>query len=189
MIPWIIDIIMQDETFAPLRALTFSKRGNKFINRIDLVQIQNKAKTYKSVHEFRTDISWVVHNCAILDPEKIEIKNEFSQLVEYVDSEILDVSQCVHCYENAYHFKKSSFVMTCVKLHKIIWAQMEGFNFWPAKILSVNDGIVHVRFFGDHTLGDIPNDKCFLFSEQPPDYDPTKLCISESYSDALKVSN
>lgn len=131
------------------------------------------------------DISWLAHNLKIALPRKKEVQHSAGELVSYVDEEIKSVKICNQCYENAHIYPDTSFVMPCNTPHLIIWAKPEGFPFWPAKAMTINDGKVHVRFFEDHTISDLEPENCYLFSEETPE---DSIPSVETYGTALKVS-
>lgn len=76
--------------------------------------------------------------------------------------------------------------MVCAKPHIVLWAKVEGWNYWPVKMMSIKGGIVNVRFFGEHTEADVPVIKCFFFSEAYPALKPPKK--SKGYTLAMEVS-
>lgn len=121
-----------------------------------------------------------------MHPSKVEMIRAASELIPFVDEEIASIMQCNQCYNNAYVSPKNSFVMPCDSPHQIIWAKMEGFNFWPAKAMSANQEMIHVRFFGDHTVGDVQITNCFQYSKKSPD--ASEVSSTEGYKKALKVS-
>lgn len=177
---------MSSFKFVSIKGLKFVKTSGKTVNRTDLSQIQLNASNYRSVLAFHTDISWVVHNVNVVHPSKDEMIRAASELIPFVNEEIASILHCNQCYNNAYLNPKNSFVMPCDTPHQIIWAKMEGFNFWPAKAMSANREMVHVRFFGDHTTGDVQISSCFEYSKNSPD--ESQVSSTETYNKALKVS-
>lgn len=74
--------------------------------------------------------------------------------------------------------------MVCEEPHMIIWAKKD-YNFWPAKLMTVNGPLIGVRYFGDHTDADVTAISCLLFSRSSPNRITTP---TEMYSVAMKVS-
>lgn len=107
-----------------------------------------------------------------------------------MNDEIHSIITCNQCYQNAYLKPNTSFVLPCDKPHLIVWAKPKGYNFWLAKlmhIVSLDKQIVYVRFFGDHSVFDIPAGNCFLYSPTHPDV--PKKCHLEIYTKALNVNS
>lgn len=102
-------------------------------------------------------------------PELRESVDVVEELLDLMKVEFESVQKCSECYYNASKHKKSWFEMACSQPHCIIWAKMDGYSFWPAKVMSVDEDIVHVRFFGEHSNADVSASKCFLYSEHCPE--------------------
>lgn len=146
-------------------------------------------KNYENFYDLRDDMCWFAHNCRIAFSGNTPIRNSSKELISYIDEEISSVKKCTQCYHNAFEFPENAFVMRCDAVHKVIWAKLDGFNYWPAKLMPISDKIVDVRFFGDHTNASVNLDHCYLYSKNPPDYGKkAKKCLSEIYTLALKVS-
>lgn len=59
------------------------------------------------------------------------------------------------------------------------------FPYWPAKKICVEDQLVHVRYFGEHTTDKIPCDNCYPFSSEPPEGHSEHN--SQTYTSAIEV--
>lgn len=160
----------------------FVKVGPKIVHRIDLVKINSKSECYESFRELRRDIAWFVHNCRIIYPEHSTIVKAAKTLIDSVDDEVFSLQTCSECYENAYKHPINSFVMPCKSPHPIIWAKVSGYSFWPAKLMSVDNGTIHVRFFGDHSVANLTENDCLLYSSESPD------TVSATISAALHLA-
>lgn len=169
-----------------MKGLKFIRTNGKIFNNVDFSEIANKIDRYKSWFEFRNDFSWIVHNCAILHTNDKDIINVANELLDYVDEEILSVTKCSQCYKYAYEDMESSFIKPCDKPHPLIWSKPKGYVYWPAKCMSVIDGIVHVRYFGEHTTENVPIEKCYLFSKKEP-VQIKKENRSNNYFEAIEV--
>lgn len=161
------------------------------IDKTDLARIKCKADAggYKSFDDLRADFTTFIKNCRQFFPDKT-ISSAVDTLMEFVNDEIHSVITCNQCYQNAYLNPNTSFVLPCDKPHLIVWAKPKGYNFWPAKlmyIVALDKQIVHVRFFGDHSVFDIPAENCFLYSPTHPDV--PKKCHLEIYTKALIVNS
>lgn len=146
----------------PLKELTFVRTNGKIINPIDLIQMKKKASSYKKFSELRGDISWYIHNCQIIHGGSQSIMNASRELFTFVEDEITSIIECPDCYAN------ESFILPCKQIHPIVWAQSNGFEYWPAKAISFKNNLVHVRYFGDSSADDIPVDSYYQYSPQPP---------------------
>lgn len=155
------------------------------MNNINYDQIRKKSSSYESFCEFRIDLSWFIHNCQIVYSQNTDIFDAAQQLLKFVDEEIISVTNCTQCYENAYKFRDTSFTMSCATPHLLVWAKAPGYVFWPAKAMSAKDGKIHVRFFGDHTTFNAKPSDCYLFSIESPDR--VKVSI-ETYAESIQVS-
>ncbi|XP_031633572.1 zinc finger MYND domain-containing protein 11-like, partial [Contarinia nasturtii] len=186
MIPALVEFVMDDLMFVPLKDVQFGKTSGKLVNKIDLAQIKKKSSIYESFFDLRVDISWFVHNCQIAYPKNNDILHGANKLLDFVDEEILSLTTCVECYDNASKYPETSFTMPCNTPHLLIWAKAPGYIFWPAKAMSTKGRKVHVRFFGDHTTCDVDSSGCYVFSTENPE------CITvnvESYNEALEEAN
>lgn len=105
-------------------------------------------------------------------------------LQEYLEEEIEIVRKCPECYLNQHKYPTKWFTMTCKEPHLIVWAKKVGFNYWPAKLMSIDGQLINVRFFGDHKPADVPANNCYLYSETNPNRSRN---ASYHYKSALKV--
>lgn len=107
-------------------------------------------------------------------------------LLKYASAEIESIKKCVQCHLNSNEDRYHWFTMVCDKPHLIIWAHMKGHRYWPAKLMSVDEQYVNVRFFGGyHKHDDVPVNKCFLYSKECPSY--VKIS-TKPYKAAIVVS-
>lgn len=170
-----------------LKDITFTKTGGRLVNKLDISRIKVNSSNYSSFFELQIDISWFIHNCLIEFSKNEVVCQAAKNLAKFVDEEIESIKKCIECYEKAYKFPMESFVMPCDKPHLLVWAQAPGWVFWPAKAMSVTNGSIHVRFFEDHSVLNLPPTECFLFSDPSKHYPGNKKCTSETFLAALKV--
>lgn len=121
-------------------------------------------------------------------PKNGEICKKAKTLPDFVKAEIKSVQNCTECYENAFQFPDSSFSMPCTPPHALIWAKAPGWSWWPAKAMSTNDGLIHVRFFCDHTVLNISPASCLLFTELNNYYPGGKICTNAQFKAAIVAS-
>lgn len=162
-------------------------KNSKAANKIDFAKMKAKAEAgqYKNFDCFRRDVTMFINNCRQLYPTE-PILGALNKLMEFVNDEIYSIITCSQCYENAFLHPLSSFVIPCDAPHLIIWAKPPGYNYWPAKAMNVDGQMVHVRFFGDHSVYNVLAENCYLYCSQNPD--STKKCLAEGYTKALTVS-
>lgn len=164
----------------------------KVVNKVNLDYIMRKSTSYKSLDEFRMDIALFVHNLKIAAPKNSKIQTAADKLVEYVDEDIFSLKTCLECFENAVKSPDTSFTIICNRPHILVWARMENFIFWPAKAMSAANGKVHIRYFGDHTTGEVKSSLCYLYSEESPDgshYATNSECEKELVEKTKQVSS
>lgn len=91
------------------------------------------------------------------------------ELIRLAKNEIGFMRQCTECYANRFIYS-NWFTMVCNVPHCIAWTRIDGYSFWPVKVISVNSlDKVHVRFFGDHSFANVSARRCFLYSNESPD--------------------
>lgn len=92
-----------------------------------------------------------------------------NSIMKLFDAEIQSIKTCHECYALASAHPDDSFSMACSFKHPVIWAQSERFSYWPAKAMTFKNKVINVRYFGDHQIDNISVEKCFAFSQNPPD--------------------
>ncbi|XP_055306175.1 zinc finger MYND domain-containing protein 11-like [Sitodiplosis mosellana] len=189
MLPIMINRAFNDTKFGLLKLPLDGAKSNSLVNRIDLAGIKDKTYTYTSFFEFLVDVQWIIHNCSVLFPVKHDMVKTAKSLAKYLELEIESVKKCAECYSNANKNPDTMawFTVVCAKPHIVVWAKLEGYDYWPAKVMFVDKKLINVRFFGDRTEADVPAKKCFLYSDTNPSLKSTKP--SASYRSALKEAN
>lgn len=175
---------------------------------MDLLTIKDKITTYTSFNALIADVQWMLHNSWILFSgkatamddilrEKTPLSIEMSQffvfssannrhikivtdLIDFIKIEVQSMKKCAECYFNANKYP-TWFTMVCGVPHCIVWAKVEGYSYWPAKVMSIDGQQVHVRFFGDHTHADVLASRCFLYSYKSPDEMRRKSTIERNF--------
>lgn len=144
-------------------------------------------KTYENVSELETDMKWFVHNCRTMFPRVEAVQKAAKELLRCSNEEIECIQVCADCYINAFQHPETSFALPCETPHTLIWAKAEGFIYWPAKAMAVDEeNLVKVRFFGDHTVSVVPALNCYLYSKDHPE-DSSDCGYEELYDLAVKV--
>lgn len=167
-----------------LKELKFIK-NSKVADKIDMHRIKLKAEAMKyiSFEDFRADVIIFINNCR--QTCSAEVIRIVDKLMDFINDEIHSIITCAECYNNAFLHPRTSFVILCQKPHLIIWAKPPGYNYWPAKVMNIEERMVHVRFFGDHSVFDVPAENCLLYSSTYPD--KSKKCSVEGFTKALNV--
>ncbi|XP_055947103.1 MYND-type zinc finger-containing chromatin reader ZMYND8-like isoform X2 [Argiope bruennichi] len=130
----------------------------------------NNVLPYTKTAEFYGDVKYMYHNACIVYGANSDDAKAAENLRRDFKSELLDLEACPECYYYLYCdvSDQDSFVRLCESPHDIVWAQLTGHPYWPAKCLKVVKGIAHVRFFGEHEQSNIPINKCYYLSESHP---------------------
>lgn len=103
--------------------------------------------------------------------------------------EMYDIDTCYECYYRANTFKVDWFVEVCSRPHILVWAKLKGFPYWPAKAMCTSpQGVVDVRFFGEHDRAFVSNRDCFLYSQEHPSPVTVKSYRRQSLIDSVAVS-
>ncbi|KAK7788532.1 hypothetical protein R5R35_003904 [Gryllus longicercus] len=124
-------------------------------NPVDLNTIQKKilAVHYSHWLEFAADVKNFVHNILIYFGERSSYTQQIIKMVEYCLHDIKEIEKCADCYEASNdRADKLWFCKPCKPLHRLVFAKLEAFPFWPAKVITHFDDKYDVRFFGSgHT--------------------------------------
>lgn len=88
--------------------------------------------------------------------------------VRFCEDELYDIELCAECYERKCMGIENVITNVCAVPHVVVWAKLEGYPYWPAKVVAINKRKVEVIFFGQHDTASIPYTRCRLFSQQSP---------------------
>ena len=128
-----------------------------------------KKKAYGSTEAFVADVKWIVHNCIIYNGKKHRLTTVAKTVLKICRHETNEIEICPDCYKNSCTKPNMDwFCEPCLFPHKLVWAKMKGYPFWPAKVLQEQNGQVDVRFFGEHDRAWVPVSQVYLISEQYP---------------------
>ncbi|XP_031636695.1 protein kinase C-binding protein 1-like isoform X2 [Contarinia nasturtii] len=189
-LPILINRVMKEKEFESFKdAKNYLK--SSVVEPMDLTRIKERIHTYSSFAEFTTDLEWISHNSLTQCQEFDEQIETADALVDYIEEEIESLKKCTDCYRHANESPDEWFTMICSMPHIVLWAKVEGFNYWPVKFMTVNESGVNVRFFGDHTHQDVAISKCYLYSKDNPGKPPQNLSTKKNqlYKKALEECN
>lgn len=100
--------------------------------------------------------------CVSDDPR---FKNLCRDLMEWCDRDVKSIRKCSDCFESWGQNPNDYFTNVCTKPHLIVYAKLDKFPFWPAKVLEVYANLVNVEFFGDHTQSEVSVQNCILYAK------------------------
>lgn len=127
-------------------------------------------KNYEIFKNFWDDLVWFTFYC-LTGTLRPKVKTAAKAIVSFVQDKLQLLATCTECFDHLYTHGEQGFMNICDPPHLIIWAWAEGYGFWPAKCMSVDEQtqMVNVRYYGDHTYGTIPSSECYLISQNRPE--------------------
>ncbi|XP_077990599.1 MYND-type zinc finger-containing chromatin reader ZMYND8-like [Glandiceps talaboti] len=125
-------------------------------------------KMYGSTEAFLADTKWLLHNCVLYNGSNHKLTTSARMVVKICEHEMSEIEICPDCYLSSCMKKDNYFCEPCREPHKLVWAKLKGFPFWPAKALRQVDGQVDVRFFGQHDRAWVASSSCYMMSEEIP---------------------
>ncbi|KAI5713161.1 hypothetical protein M8J75_014139 [Diaphorina citri] len=144
----------------------------------DMIERRLNEGAYRSVDTLYEDVKWMVHNSVIFNGGTSAITKDLRYLLKNLRMELYDLDSCACCYIHAYTRPELWFILPCPSPHLLVWAQLKGFPYWPAKVydshLEQRPGEILVKFFGDHARSWIPYENIYLYSLDPPSVCPSK---------------
>ncbi|XP_058792009.1 MYND-type zinc finger-containing chromatin reader ZMYND8-like [Phymastichus coffea] len=146
---------------------------------LNLLESNVRAKLYGSTDAFMADAKWIQHNCIVFNTYTSKLTNTAKQMLKIARQEVSEIETCPDCFARGRNLPRplsSWFIEPCRKPHPIVWAKLKGFPFWPAKAMSrLNaQGLVDVRFFGEHDRAWVSPKDIYLYSQEPPAQLPKK---------------
>lgn len=93
-------------------------------------------------------------------------------LLKFTRDELHSIRLCHECYVNANEHPKEWFSMVCKETHPVVWAKVETYPYWPAKLMGRNEQncTVDVHFFGDNSHSNITSNNCTKYTENCPSH-------------------
>ncbi|KOB71894.1 ZMYND8 protein, partial [Operophtera brumata] len=133
------------------------------VHPMDLSQMrQNIADGhYGSTEAFVADAHWILHNSILFNAceqtfTHSKLTTAARTLARTCRAEMAEIETCPECYAGAHSRNLTYFTEVCSTPHMLLWAKLKGFPYWPAKAVAVNNGLVDVRFFGQHDKSWVP---------------------------------
>lgn len=108
-----------------------------------------------------------------------------TKFVAECELELISLSHCTECYKRSESRARNWFTAYCIPPHLPIWAKYSTYPYWPGKLMSADDKMVDVQFFGDHTFETVPVDNCLIYSEQHPEKETFQF--RSDFEDAQEV--
>lgn len=95
-------------------------------------------------------------------------RDVMKSLLEKCKAEISDLKMCGECYRNS-NEDHGYFTTVCTARHKLVWAELKGYPYWPAKVMDFKDVATYkVQFFGKHDYANVPISNTKLFTPRNP---------------------
>ncbi|KRZ79166.1 Protein kinase C-binding protein 1 [Trichinella papuae] len=123
-------------------------------------------RTYKKL---QNELLWLLHNSiSISGVEGNKFLPKLEEIVKKCDNEIMEAMSCENCYYNNKCLSRPDCISEFP--HTLVWALVEGYCFWPAKALKLQNNATEVMllFFGSHEYASVPMENCYLLSLEPP---------------------
>ncbi|CAL1267240.1 unnamed protein product [Larinioides sclopetarius] len=118
---------------------------------MDLTIMEDKTQenVYKRLEEFLADAMTLVHNIVIYYGVHSSAADTARQTLRDCRYDLNEIRQCRDCYRMSNEKRdKFWFCQPCDPPHELVYAKQKGYPFWPAKVISVNNSVYDVRFFG-----------------------------------------
>lgn len=179
------------------------------VNPMNLTAIEAKVENYNSFDELVCDISWMAHNSRILfsgisvhcnlqfklyelmwyEPMNFSEHHANTKtaldLCQFVCIEIEIVKCCQNCFWNRIENPDKWFEMACDEPHLLIFAKMQEYQLWPAKLMSANGQFADIISFGNHEHSVVPVTSCSLYSKANLSSEETE---TSQFQSAINVS-
>lgn len=138
---------------------------------MDLTTIEKNIKNdkYGSTEAFLADVKWILHNCIIFNGTHHKLTGSAKMILKICKHEMTEIEICPDCYaRSCEQTTEEWFCEPCNNPHRIVWAKLKGYPFWPAKALREKNGMVDVRFFGAHDRSWVPISQVYAYSKECP---------------------
>lgn len=135
---------------------------------IQTLGVKVKAGGFLCTEHFLNEARWILHNCIIFNGGKSRLTALARTVYNVCHHEMVEINLCPDCFLNSCLAGKDWFTLPCRKTHRLVWAKLRGFPFWPAKVLQRSGQQIDVRFFGEHNRAWIHESNTMDISEEPP---------------------
>ncbi|XP_055606702.1 zinc finger MYND domain-containing protein 11 [Uranotaenia lowii] len=120
---------------------------------VEIIRQKVEEVKYETLEQFSSDVLDVAHNVAIIHGAN---SLEFNAVMYFVTDCLYDlheIRQCPDCFRHSNEKAEADwFARPCVTRHELVFAKQKGYQYWPAKVIRVQNKKYDVRFFGDrHT--------------------------------------
>lgn len=135
---------------------------------IQTLGLKVKSGDFLCTEHFLNEARWILHNCIIFNGGKSRLTALARTVYNVCHHEMVEINLCPDCFLNSCLSGKDWFTLPCRKTHRLVWAKLRGFPFWPAKVLQRSGQQIDVRFFGEHNRAWIHESNTMDISEEPP---------------------
>ncbi|XP_031636696.1 uncharacterized protein LOC116349425 [Contarinia nasturtii] len=163
LLKYTLDYIMKVPKFKCLKN-PLQSDDDPMVNTIGLIEIAAKLKKYITLDDFLTDIRCLVQSYSIYYTYKSDQKKAADLLSERCNRDVQNIQLCSDCFESSYIDPKHYFTRACDKPHLVVFAKLDNYPHWPAKLKQITGDMATVEFFGDHTQAVVPVSSCILYS-------------------------
>lgn len=139
---------------------------------MDFILIEDKIRKdeYMYTQQFLDDIGIIQQNHLKQGNNNPNAMKSAKKLLDFTREETLSIEHCPECFFNANTNPTKWFTIPCSKKHALLWAKLNGYPYWPAKLMNFDGNSVNVRFFGDqHERAHIPLGNCYWLAVKSPD--------------------
>lgn len=106
---------------------------------------------YRCVEELVADAHNIVHNVFLMYGEEHGMTELATIMIKDCKYDIDEIRQCWNCYFMSNSKPSNWFCRPCNPPHKLVYAKLKGFSYWPAKVIRISeDEKYDVRFFGGY---------------------------------------
>lgn len=100
-----------------------------------------------------------------------------AELLKFCNDELSSMKSCATCYEHEHNNPSDWMIRPCEQPHLILWVDIKqldfwpadkGYNYWPAKLLTIEEHGLKIVFFGHHEYANVETFNCYLYSGQNP---------------------
>lgn len=108
-------------------------------------------RRYRCMEELVADAHNIVHNVFLMYGEEHGMTELAIIMIKDCKYDIEEIRQCWNCYYMSNSKPSNWFCQPCNPPHKLVYAKLKGFSYWPAKVIRISeDEKYDVRFFGGY---------------------------------------
>lgn len=132
-----------------------------------------KAQRYRSLVDYMVDIMDVMHCIGVLRGTKCAEYEAAKYLQIDALLDIVEMSRCQDCFRQSNDRSDPKwFLRPCTVPHKLVFAKLNGFSYWPAKVIRhmrSADAATQfdVRFFGKDHMRALVDEKSIVLDGRP----------------------